>query len=120
MKTVRHLNQIRERRTKRVRAKIFGNKKVPRLAVFRSNVSVYAQLIDDGEGKTLASASSRELVKEMQKKSKTEKARAVGELIAKKARTLGIGRVLFDRRSYAYHGRVKAVAEGARHGGLKI
>ena len=110
--------QRKIRRAQRVRAKISGTAARPRLAVFRSNKFIYVQLIDDEHGKTLASVSSRELIKEKSKK--TEKAREVGRRIAKKASTLGITGAVFDRRRYRYHGRVQAVAEGAREGGIKI
>lgn len=103
------------RRAKRTRAKIFGTAACPRLAVFRSNRYVSVQLIDDEKGKTLISVSSLGL-----KHPKTKAAQAVGEAVAKKAAAAGIKKAVFDRRSYQYHGRVKAVAEGARAGGLKI
>ena len=105
----------RLRRHRRVRAKIFGTEKRPRLAVFRSLKHIYAQLIDDEKGITLASASSLE-VKE--KFSKSKKAYLVGQLIAEKAKKLGIKKVVFDRGGFQYHGRVKQLAEGARAGGL--
>ncbi|MEK7149807.1 MAG: 50S ribosomal protein L18, partial [Patescibacteria group bacterium] len=99
-------------------AKIFGTQEKPRLSVFRSNLYTYAQLIDDLNGKTLASASTKE-VKE-KNKNKIQEAEALGELIAKKAIEKKIDAAIFNRGGYAYHGRVKAVAEGARKGGLKI
>jgi len=108
----------RYRRHKRVRAKIFGTKEKPRLCVFRSAKHIYAQLIDDEKGKTLAAASDQEIKKG--KKSKIEIAKAVGKLIAKKALEKKIEKVVFDRGGYQYHGRVKALAEGAREGGLKF
>lgn len=114
------LNRVREQRRRRVRAKIFGTAKRPRLAVFRSNRAIYAQLIDDSAQKTLLAATAFELGKEASKKTKTAVAAMVGELLAKKAKEKGIAAAVFDRRSYAYHGRVKALAEGARKGGLKI
>lgn len=120
MKDRTMLNQKRGRRVRRVRARIFGTSTRPRLAVFRSNRSLYAQLIDDARGTTLAAASSRELKKESQGKAKMSQARLIGELIARRALTKGIKSAVFDRRAYAYHGRVKALAEGAREGGLMI
>ena len=99
----------RIRRHKKVRAKIKGTSKSPRLCVFRSNKYIYAQLIDDEIGKTLASA-----------KSELKKADKVGKDIAKKAGDLKIEKVVFDRGGYKYHGKVKAIAEAAREGGLKF
>ena len=93
---------------------------MPRLSVFRSNTEIYAQLIDDVNGVTLASASSREKDIKAQKVTKTEKSKMVGEAIAKKAIAVGIVGCVFDRGGFLYHGRVKAVAEGAREGGLKF
>lgn len=114
------MNQIRGRRVRRVRAKIFGTLQRPRLAVFRSNRHIYAQLIDDGKSHTLASASSREFAKQELKGKKTGQAGRVGELIAKKAFEARVKTAVLDRRAYKYHGRVRAVAEGAKKGGLKI
>ena len=105
---------------RRARARIFGTAQKPRLAVFRSNRNLYAQLIDDEKGRTLASASNKDLPKSGAKEKKSGQASLVGELIAKKALEKGIKEAVFDRRSYKYHGRVAAVAEGARKGGLKI
>ncbi|MBK7885390.1 MAG: 50S ribosomal protein L18 [Chitinophagaceae bacterium] len=102
----------------RIRKKISGSASKPRLSVFRSNSDIYAQLIDDNNGATIASASSREKDIKAQKAPKTEKSKLVGSAIAKKANELGIKTVVFDRNGYIYHGRVKAVAEGAREGGL--
>lgn len=110
----------RYRRHKRIRAKVFGTSKVPRLVVFRSNKHIYAQLIDDEKGKTIAAASDLELKTKRKKISKIDKASEVGKLVAKKAIDKKITKVVFDRGGYAYHGRVKAVAEGAREGGLKF
>ncbi len=108
--------QKRHRRHKRVRAKIFGTVKVPRLCVFRSANHIYAQLIDDEKGKTLLSASDLEIKKRKEKKAAL--AVEVGRLIAKKAIEKKINKVIFDRGGYKYHGRVKALAGGAREGGL--
>lgn len=106
---------MRERRVRRVRARIFGTAERPRLAVARSNQFIYAQLIDDAAGRTLAHASSRGLGG---KKTKSAYAQEVGTLIAKRALELGITKAVFDRRQYKYHGRVKALREGARSTGL--
>jgi large subunit ribosomal protein L18 len=110
----------RYRRHRRVRAKIYGTASRPRLCVFRSAKHIYCQLIDDEKGKTLASASDLELKRLRKKLTKKEKAFEVGKLIAKKAKNLKIEKVVFDRGGYQYHGRVKALAEGAREGGLKF
>jgi len=108
-------------RHRRVRAKIKGTKERPRLCVFRSNKHIYAQLIDDGEGKTLVSASDFELgTKKGKKAVKTELAKEVGKAVAKKAADKKIKEVVFDRGGYKYHGRVKALAEAAREAGLKF
>ena len=112
------LSQIRYRRVVRTRTKINGTAERPRLSVFRSNSTISAQLIDDTTGRTLVAASSRELGKA--KKNKSESALLVGEDIAKKAKSAGIKKAVFDRGSYAYHGRVKALADGARKGGLEF
>jgi large subunit ribosomal protein L18 len=110
----------REKIKFRVRKKIAGTTGRPRLSVFRSNNDIYAQLIDDSAGKTLASASSRDKDIIAQKGTKVEKSKLVGAAIARKASDLGLLDVIFDRGGYLYHGRVKAVAEGAREGGLKF
>jgi large subunit ribosomal protein L18 len=95
-----------------------GTSQTPRLSVFRSNSEIYAQLIDDNKGQTLASASSRDKDISAQKGTKIEKSKLVGAAIARKASELGLKDVIFDRGGYLYHGRVKAVADGAREGGL--
>ncbi|NCO79848.1 50S ribosomal protein L18 [Candidatus Falkowbacteria bacterium CG_4_9_14_3_um_filter_38_19] len=105
------------RRRQRIRVKISGTKSCPRLNVFRSNKGIYAQLIDDQTGKTLASVHSQEL---QAKGHKTELSLELGKLLAKKAGEKKISQVVFDRGGYKYHGRVKALAEGARAGGLKF
>lgn len=111
----------RKARHRRVRAKIKGTKQRPRLCVFRSNRHIYAQLIDDGEGKTLVSASDFEVTTKKNKKAvKSDLAKAVGKLIAQKAAAKKIKEVVFDRGGYKYHGRVKALAEAAREAGLKF
>lgn len=107
------------RRHRRVRARIFGVKDKPRLCVFRSNRHIYAQLINDDEGKTLASADDAEL-KGFKKAKKSDIAKEVGKLIARKAQDKKIESVVFDRGGYKYHGGVKALAEGAREGGLRF
>jgi large subunit ribosomal protein L18 len=105
----------------RIRRKIGeGTGQKPRLSVFRSNTDIYAQLIDDTKGQTLASASSKDKDIVAQKSNKTEKGKLVGAAIARKASELGIKDVTFDRGGYLYHGRVKSLADGAREGGLKF
>lgn len=108
----------RKIRHKRIRKKIRGVKNRPRLFVFRSAKHIYCQLIDDERGKTILSASDFELKEKKGKK--VEIAKEVGRLIAKKARELRIENIVFDRGGYKYHGRIKALAEGAREGGLKF
>lgn len=112
----------RQRRHRRVRAKISGTPERPRLNVFRSLDHIYAQVIDDVAGHTLVSASTvdRELRTEVADKGKSEAAKLVGELIAKRAKEAGITEVVFDRGGYRYHGRIKALADGAREAGLKF
>lgn len=112
----------RLRRHRRVRARVAGTASRPRLNVFRSLTNIYAQLIDDQRGVTLASASTidAELKASLVGKKKTEQARLVGLAIAERAKAKGITRVVFDRGGYKYHGRVKAVADGAREGGLEF
>ena len=104
----------------RIRKKVAGTTTKPRLSVFRSNAEIYAQLIDDTTGQTLAAASSREKGIAAQTAPKVEKSKLVGAAIARKATDLGISTCVFDRGGNLYHGRVKAVAEGAREGGLQF
>jgi large subunit ribosomal protein L18 len=104
---------------RRIRKKISGTSKVPRLSVFRSNKQIYAQLIDDTTGLTLASASSYKN-KAVDKKNKSDQAAVVGKEVAEKALKAGIETVVFDRNGYLYHGRVKSLADSAREGGLKF
>ena len=104
----------------RIRRKISGTATKPRLSVFRSNAEIYCQLIDDTTGVTLAAASSREKDIVAQTAPKVEKSKMVGAAIARKATALGITTCVFDRGGNLYHGRVKAVAEGAREGGLQL
>jgi large subunit ribosomal protein L18 len=110
--------QARERRHRRIRGKVSGTADRPRLAVFRSNRGIFAQLVDDENGRTLGGASWLGL--KSFEGSKTEQAAEVGKAIAAAAKQAGIETVVFDRGGYLYHGRVKALAEGAREGGLKF
>ena len=111
-------NDMRKIRHDRVRAKVFGTAEIPRLNVFRSNANIYAQIIDDENGKTLVSASSLEL--KIANGGNKDAAVAVGEEIAKKAVKAGITKVVFDRGGYQYHGRVQALADAARENGLEF
>ena len=107
----------------RIRRKISGTAERPRLSIFRSNENMFAQLIDDVKGTTLLEANSlaKEIVEELKDaKGKISKSKAVGKLLAKKAIEKGITTAVFDRSGYRYHGRVQAVAEGAREGGMKL
>jgi len=108
----------KKRRAKRVRSKLSQNLGHPRLTVFRSNIHIWAQIIDDKHGKTLASASSKTTKSTSPGQNKTDQAIAVGRQIAKRALKLKINRVRFDRGPYLYHGRVKALADAARKQGL--
>ena len=107
----------RERIKLGIRKKISGTTERPRLSVFRSNTGIYAQIIDDVKGVTLASASTHEMGK---KNLNVENSRGVGKKLAEKARASGIENIVFDRNGYLYHGNIKAFAEGARDGGLKF
>jgi large subunit ribosomal protein L18 len=113
------VKEARERRHKRVRRRLVGTTERPRLVVFRSNRGISAQLVDDAVGRTLASASSLALPKSF-KGNKTEQAAEVGKLVAANAKKAGIQTVVFDRAGYLFHGRVKALADGAREGGLRF
>ena len=104
----------------RIRKKVQGTATKPRLSVFRSNADIYCQLIDDVNGVTLAASSSREADIEAQKVPKIDKAKLAGESVAKKALALNVTTCVFDRGGNLYHGRIKAVAEGARAGGLQF
>lgn len=110
----------RARRRRSIRARVNGTAQRPRLNVFRSLTGIYAQVIDDLQGKTLASASSidREIVKQLDGKTKVEAAKMVGQILAERAKKAGVEQVVFDRGGYRFHGRVAALAEGARAGGL--
>jgi large subunit ribosomal protein L18 len=112
--------EARVRRHARVRKKVEGTAERPRLAVYRSNRHIYAQLIDDRAAATLAAASDAEIDGGAEAQSKTRRAKEVGKLIADRAKGAGIERVVFDRGGRRFHGRVAAVAEGAREGGLQI
>jgi large subunit ribosomal protein L18 len=108
--------EARSRRRRRIRGKVTGTPQRPRLSVFRSNREIYAQVIDDTAGATLVAARSAEV--DTKGLDKTAVARKVGELVGKRAKDKNIETVVFDRSGYLYHGRVKALAEGAREGGL--
>ena len=112
-------NKNRKKRHQRIRRKISGTAECPRLNVFRSNNNIYAQLIDDVEGVTLASASTLDSEVSTEE-TKTEQAAAVGKLIAERANEKDLNKVVFDRAGYQYHGRVKALAESARENGLEF
>ena len=111
--------EARERRHRRVRRRISGTAERPRLVVFRSNRGIEAQLVDDSEGKTLAAASHLSLAESF-RGTKTEQAAEVGRLLAANARKVGVASAVFDRGGYLFHGRVKALADAAREGGLEI
>ena len=113
-------NDRRDRIRFRIRKTVSGTAQRPRLAIFRSNKEIYAQLIDDVTGTTITAASSRDKDIETTKVNKTEAAKLVGKAIAEKAQKAGVESVSFDRGGYLYHGRVKSLAEGAREGGLKF
>jgi large subunit ribosomal protein L18 len=116
--TVLTAPQRRLKRRRRVRAKIRGTAERPRISVFRSNRGIFAQLIDDEAGRTLASVNWTEA--DLRSLSPLEQAKKAGELLAQRASAAGISVAVFDRGGYQYHGRVKALAEGAREGGLKV
>jgi large subunit ribosomal protein L18 len=112
--------ELRHRRHLRVRKKVAGTAERPRLAVFRSLKHIYAQLVDDDRGVTLMAVADGSEGISIDGKGKVAKGKAVGKLLAEKAKSAGIKRVVFDRAGYRYHGRVQAVAEGAREGGLEF
>jgi len=116
--TVMTKRQQRLRRRRRVRARIVGSAERPRLSVYRSNRGVFAQLVDDGAGQTLAAVNWTE--PELRKLSASDQAKRAGELLAERAKSAGVETCVFDRGGYKFHGRVKALAEGAREGGLKF
>ena len=115
-------NKARRRRHRRIRMRVSGTPERPRLNVFRSLNHIYAQVIDDTTGHTVASASSLDvgLASEMEGKTKREKAALVGKTVAERAKDAGIAEIVFDRGGYLYRGRVKALADGAREAGLKF
>jgi large subunit ribosomal protein L18 len=110
--------QARLRRRRRVRAKVRGSAERPRISVFRSNRGIFAQLIDDDAGRTLAAVNWTEA--ELKDLSPSDQARHAGELLAQRAQAAGVTTAVFDRGGYKYHGRVQALAEGAREGGLEL
>lgn len=112
----------RARRKQRVRKKVFGTQERLRLTVYRSLGHIYAQVIDDTKGHTVAAASSseKEVVTSVQGKTKSEKSHFVGKILAQRALAANVASVIFDRNGFRYHGRVKALAEGAREGGLQF
>ena len=116
--TVVTKRQARLKRRRRVRSRIVGTAERPRLSVYRSNRGVFAQLIDDGAGHTLAAVNWIE--PELRKLKATEQAKRAGELLAERGKAAGVETCVFDRGGYQYHGRVKALAEGAREGGLSF
>ena len=116
--TVLTKRERRLRRRRRVRARIVGSSERPRLSVYRSNRGVFAQLVDDAAGRTLAAVNWTE--PELRKLTASEQAKRAGELLAERAKAAGVESCVFDRGGYKFHGRVKALAEGAREGGLKF
>jgi large subunit ribosomal protein L18 len=108
----------RQKRHDRIRLRLEGTPSRPRLAVFRSNVHIYAQVIDDASGRTLAAASTAEKELRGSKSTKVEGAAVVGRLVAERARSAGVERVVFDRAGFRYHGRIKSLADAAREAGL--
>jgi large subunit ribosomal protein L18 len=108
----------RQKRHDRIRLRLEGTESRPRLAVFRSNVHIYAQVIDDASGRTLAAASTVEKELKGSKATKSEDAAVVGRLVAERAKSAGVERVVFDRAGFRYHGRIKSLAEAAREAGL--
>ena len=116
-----NVKALRRQRIKyTIRKKVSGTAQLPRLSVYRSNTDIYAQMIDDVNGNTLAAASSRDKDIAAQKGTKSDKSKRGGEALAKKAIALGLSSCVFDRGGFLYHGRIKAVADGAREGGLKF
>jgi len=109
--------ELRLKRRRRVRSKVSGTAERPRLAIFKSLTNVYAQLINDEKGVTLAEANIKNVAKA---KNNVEGAKEIGKVIAKKTKELGISKIVFDRGGYNYHGKVKALADGAREGGLEF
>jgi large subunit ribosomal protein L18 len=122
MGTLNQKTQARLKRKKRIRKKLIGSADRPRLCVFRSAKHIYAQIIDDSQGKTLAAASSTEKVvhEKSEASKKVDYAGTVGEMIGQRAMEKGVKKVVFDRNGFLYHGRIKALSEGARKAGLKF
>jgi large subunit ribosomal protein L18 len=122
MNTAKKKRLARERRHRRIRKKVFGTLERPRLNVYRSLNHIYGQVIDDNAGHTLVSASTldKDVLAELGEKDKTEQAFLVGQVLARRALDKGINSVIFDRGGWAYHGRVKALADGARKEGLEF
>lgn len=114
--------KARKRRHKRVRSRVAGTAERPRLSIYRSLTNIYVQVIDDDASTTLVSANTleKDIAKQIDGKSKVEAAKTVGQIVAERAKDAGIEQVVFDRGGYRYHGRVAAIAEGAREAGLKL
>lgn len=121
-KALKKKHESRERRHRRVRTRVIGSPERPRLNVYRSLTGIYAQVIDDVEGRTLVSASTidKAVAAQVEGKSKVEAAKIVGQVLGERAKAAGIAKVVFDRGGYRYHGRVAALAEGAREAGLEF
>jgi len=114
-------NEMRKRRHRRIRKRVVGTPERPRLCVYKSLRHIYAQLVDDSRGHTLAAASTLDPeIRDQVKSPDVEAAKLVGQLIARRAQELGIRKVVFDRSGYPYHGKVRALAEAAREGGLEF
>ena len=120
MPTARSRSAARQKRHSRLRLRVAGSAERPRLAVFRSTKQIYAQVIDDMTGRTLASASSLEAALRASGGTKTERARQVGSLLGDRAKAVGVERVVFDRSGFKYHGRIRSLADGARESGLEF
>ncbi|MDB4671458.1 50S ribosomal protein L18 [Pirellulaceae bacterium] len=120
VKPIKTKNKQRWRRTNHVRSKMSYDAERPRLSIFRSNKNIYCQIIDDGAGKTLASASTREKAIQVEYGGNCDAAKAVGKAIAERASSAGIKKVKFDRGPYKYHGRIAGFADAAREGGLEF
>ena len=121
-KALKKKHESRERRHRRVRTRVIGSPERPRLNVFRSLTGIYAQVIDDVDGRTLVSASTvdKAIASQVEGKTKVEAAKIVGQVLGERAKAAGIAKVVFDRGGYRYHGRVAALAEGAREAGLEF
>jgi large subunit ribosomal protein L18 len=120
MSSVKHIHELRQRRHRRVRKHVAGTAERPRLAVFRSNKHISAQVIDDDSGRTLAAASTTEADLRTGGTGNKEAAAKVGKLVGERAKAAGVNRVVFDRGGFMYHGRVAAVADAAREAGLEF